>query len=179
MEIDIQTDRLQISPLRTEDLDAFVSYRQQPDVARFQSWSSDFSREQGLHLIESQAAFSFPPLGEWLQIGVRDKSTCNLLGDLALHSLEIQNCYEIGFTIAKEHRGKGLGKEAVAALLDYLRRDRGAKLFEANTDSRNLASIGLLKSLGFRRLVDRSWVEEFKNETVTVHVFELRPNAED
>ena len=177
MKLDLQTDRLQISPLEAADLDSFVRYRQQPEVARFQSWDCDFSREQGLKLIQSQAGISFPPPGEWLQLGVRDKSTGKLLGDLALHSLERENSYEIGFTIAKEHQGEGIGKEAAAKLLRFLFDEIGAEFVEANTDSRNVASIRLLESLGFSQLVDRSWVEEFKSETVTVYVFEVTRSA--
>lgn len=173
MMLDLQTNRLQISPLEAADLDAFVSYRQQPEVARFQSWDSDYSIEQGLKLIQSQAGISFPPSGEWLQLGVRDKSNGELLGDLALHSLDRENYFEIGFTIDSKHHGKGVGKEAAARLLTYLFDERGAELVEANTDSRNIASIRLLISLGFSQQTDRSWLEEFKNETVTVHVFEL------
>jgi len=173
MQLDLQTDRLQISPLQAEDLDAFVSYRQQPEVARFQSWETDFSKEQGLKLIRSQAGMSFPPSGEWLQLGVRAKSSGELLGDLALHSLDRKNHYEIGFTIAMEYQGQGFGKEAAARLLSFLFDVRGAEKVEANTDSRNIASIRLLTALGFRQQLDTSWVEEFKNETVTVHVFEV------
>ena len=173
MKLDLQTDRLQISPLQATDLDSFVRYRQQPEVARFQSWDTDFSKEQGLTLIQSQADISFPPPGEWLQLGVRNKSTGELLGDLALHSLDRGNCYEIGFTIDLKHHGKGFGREAAARLLTYLFDERGAELVEANTDSRNVASIRLLNSLGLSQQANRSWVEEFKNETVTVCVFEL------
>ena len=177
MKLELQTDRLQISPLEAVDLASFVSYRQQPEVARFQSWNCDFSQEQGLQLIQSQAGISFPPPGEWLQLGVRDNSTGELLGDLALHSLDIENSYEIGFTIAKEHQGKGFGKEAAARLLRYLFDEVGAGLVEANTDSRNICSIRLLSSLGFSQQVDRSWVEEFKGETVTVYVFAVTRSA--
>jgi RimJ/RimL family protein N-acetyltransferase len=171
--LELTTNRLQISPLEFADLDPFVNYRQQPEVARFQSWDTDFSKDQGLKLIQSQADISFPPSGEWLQLGVRNKSTGELLGDLALHSLDRENCYEIGFTIDLKHHGKGFGKEAAARLLTHLFDERGAELVEANTDSRNVASIRLLTSLGFSQQASRSWVEEFKNETVTVYVFEL------
>lgn len=177
MALELRSERLQISPLEVADLDAFVSYRQNSEVARFQSWESDFSREQGLELIQSQAGISFPAQGQWLQIGIRDLSSGDLIGDLALHSLEQERCYEIGFTIATEHQGKGFGREAAARLLSYLFDEIGADRVEANTDSRNVASIRLLTSLGFIQQLDRCWVEEFKNETVTVYVFELTRSA--
>ena len=177
MALELRSDRLQISPLEVADLDAFVSYRQNSEVARFQSWESDFSLEQGLELIQSQAGISFPTQGGWLQIGIRDLSSGDLIGDLALHSLEQERCYEIGFTIATEHQGKGFGREAAARLLTYLFDERDADRVEANTDSRNVASIRLLTSLGFSQQLDRSWVEDFKNESVTVYVFEVTRSA--
>ena len=177
MALELRSDRLQISPLQVSDLDAFVNYRQNPEVARFQSWESDFSREQGLELIQSQSGIYFPAKGEWLQIGIRFLSTGDLIGDLALHSLEQEGCYEIGFTIATEHQGKGFGREAASRLLGHLFDERNADRVEASTDSRNVASIRLLSSLGFSQQIDRSWVEEFKSETVTVYVFDLTRSA--
>ena len=40
---EIVTSRLLLRPFRAEDLGAFVAYRSQPDVARYQSWDSSFS----------------------------------------------------------------------------------------------------------------------------------------
>lgn len=167
------TNRLSISPLALGDLEAFVGYRQDPLVARFQSWNIDFSREQGLELIHSQAEVEFPTLGDWLQLGIKEISTGKLLGDLALHALEQEHRYEIGFTLARANQGKGFAKEAAAKLLEFLFNEKHALSVEASTDRRNIASINLLKSLGFTQVPSRSWVEEFKGETVTVDVFEL------
>ena len=177
MPLILQTKRLQVSPLVVEDLDAFVGYRQDPAVAKFQSWDPGFSKDQGLELIRSQSGFHFPPVGEWLQLGIRDLTSGQLVGDLALHSLEQDRSYEIGFTIAREHQGKGFGREAAVALLEYLFEQMRADCVQANTDCRNQVSIRLLESLGFSQLVDRSWVEEFKGETVTVYVFEVTRSA--
>lgn len=177
MQYPLLTERLSISPLNIDDLDAFVSYRQDLEIARFQSWDVDFSRNQAIDLIQSQAELVFPPIGQWLQLGIRDRSTGYLLGDLALHNLEQENHYEIGFTVAKENQGKGIGKEALAKLLEVLFTENGGQIVEASTDRRNVASIRLLQSLGFTQEPNRSWVELFKGEIVTVDVFELRKSS--
>ena len=173
MPFPLVTARLSISPLELSDLDVFVEYRQDPEIARFQSWDVDFSKEQGLELIQSQVGIEFPGLGDWLQLGVREISTGKLLGDLALHALEEEHRYEIGFTLAKTHQGTGFAKEAAAKLLEFLFFEKNALSVEAATDRRNLASINLLKSLGFPQVPSRSWDEEFKDETVTVDVFQI------
>ena len=173
MPFPISTTRLSISPLELGDLEVFVGYRQDPQVSRFQSWDIDFSKEQALELIQSQAGVEFPALGDWLQLGIKEISTGKLLGDLALHALEQQHRYEIGFTLDTAHQSKGFAKEAAAKLLEFLFNEKHALSVEASTDRRNIASINLLKSLGFTEVPSRSWDEEFKGETVTVDVFEL------
>jgi aminoglycoside 6'-N-acetyltransferase len=178
MRFQLETTRLSISTLELSDLDAFVRYRQDSEIARFQSWDIDFSREQGLELIHSQIGVAFPAPGDWLQLGIREISTGKLLGDLALHALESENRFEIGFTLDPAHQGKGFAKEAAAKLVEFLFKEKHALSVEASTDRRNVASIKLLKSLGFTQLPGRSWDEEFKGETVTVDVFEINRNFE-
>jgi RimJ/RimL family protein N-acetyltransferase len=169
------TERLSIEPLATPDLKAFVRYRQDPEVARFQSWESSYSESQARDLIESQADLSSPAAGDWLQLAIHDRQNGELLGDLALHTLEHEhNVFEIGFTIAGEHQGKGVAREAAARLIEFLFQEQNALTIRACTDRRNLPSINLLLSLGFELQPAKSWEEFFKNENVTVDQFELK-----
>ena len=82
--------------------------------------------------------------------------------------------FEIGFSLAGEHQGNGYAREAASRLLEYLFDEANAELVFATPDERNHSSIRLLRALGFQVVPERSWVEEFKNETVTVTYFELR-----
>lgn len=175
MDYPLLAQRLTIQPLAREDLLDFVSYRQDPEIAKFQSWDTNYSKEQALALIESQAGVLIPAQGNWLQLALHHAESNELLGDLALHSLT-KDEFEIGFTIAKQHQGKGFAKEAASALVTHLFRELGAIRVIANTDSRNTASISVLIALGFVQDPSKSWVELFKNEMVTVHYFELNSN---
>ena len=167
------TKRLSIEPLALPDLEPFVKYRQDPAIARYQSWDESYSLDQGLALIQSQAGVLLPEKGEWLQLGLHDRHSGQLIGDVAIHFLADQSdCYELGFTVAKECQGLGYAKEAVEKLIEYLVAEAEAKSFIATPDSRNEASIRLLLSLGFRQNRSKSWTEEFKGESVTVHYFE-------
>ena len=169
------SERLIIEPLASSDLESFVTYRQNPEIARFQSWEPSYSMAQAQELVDSQIGVSVPKEGEWLQLAVRERSSGELLGDLALHSLNVENLFfEIGFTITGNHQGKGFAKEAAAALMQCLITEVGAKKFVANTDSRNAPSIKVLLGLGFKHNQSKSWTEEFKNELVTVHHFETQ-----
>lgn len=167
------TERLSIEPLALPDLEPFVKYRQDPAIARYQSWDESYSLDQGLALIASQAGVQMPEKGDWLQLGLHDRHSGLLIGDVAIHALADQSdCFEIGFTVAKEFQGRGYAREAVNKLLEYLVTEEAAKTFIATPDSRNEASIRLLVSLGFQQNQSKAWTEEFKGETVTVFYFE-------
>ncbi|MEY4961426.1 MAG: hypothetical protein RLZZ249_123 [Actinomycetota bacterium] len=179
MRFPLVTERLSISPLQLADLDSFVSYRQDPQVARYQSWEPSYSIEQGRELIGSQAGIDFPGVGQWLQLGVRESQSERLVGDLALHTLENAGEFEIGYTFATAEQGKGYAYESATRLIRFLFEEVNATKVIATPDSRNAKSIALLRKLGFVQETSKSWVEEFKGETVTVQFFELqRPKTD-
>jgi RimJ/RimL family protein N-acetyltransferase len=170
----LTTTRLSIEPLGIGDLNAFVGYRTDTEIARFQSWDANYSEAQALELVQSQTGISLPEPGEWLQLAVHDSTTGRLLGDLALHRLEDEeSVFEIGFTFARQFQGKGFAKEAASALIAHLFEQQNASRVIAATDSRNLPSIKLLLALGFAQNPARGWTEEFKGEFVSVDFFEL------
>jgi RimJ/RimL family protein N-acetyltransferase len=167
------TPRLSIEPLNLSDLDGFVSYRQDAEIARFQSWDTNYSAEQALELIESQAGVVLPLQDQWLQLAVHEQISGELVGDLALHSqTDSQSVFEIGFTIASQHQGKGFALEAASRLMSFLFSEVGAQKIVANTDRRNSPSIRLLLNLGFEFHPSKSCTENFKDEIVTVDYFD-------
>lgn len=173
------TERLSIQPLTMADLDEFVAYRQDPDIARFQSWDPTYSKQQGMELIQSQTYVSLPTPGQWLQLAIHEKSSGKLMGDLALHAIQDSNMeFEIGFTIARENQGKGFAAEAATRLINYLFSEIGATKIIAQPDSRNTASKRLLRSLGFEMDESKGWLEQFKGEEVTVEHFLLTNQSE-
>ncbi len=145
----LKTHRLTIRALSEADLDTFTHYRAQSEIAKFQSWS-DFTYSDALGLFQKMDYTSFGKIGEWYQLAITDSNSDLLLGDLAIHFID-DDQIEIGFTIALEHQNKGIAKEAVTGLLDYLFNTLNKHRIIATTDTRNIASYRLLESLGFRR----------------------------
>lgn len=173
MRYPILTDRLSIQPLNVADLESFVEYRRTPKIARFQSWDTDYSTQQATELIESQAGIEFPTKSEWLQIGIRLRSTGELIGDVAVHNMDADEpSVELGFTLATQHQQLGYAREAVGAVIEAIRGDQPSVRLFAFTDARNTGSIRLLTALGFSERGDLKWTEEFKGETVEVLHFE-------
>ncbi len=155
------------------DLDTFVAYRQDPDIARFQGWETNYAKNQAIDLIESQAGSMLPEKGEWLQLAIHRLGSREHVGDLAIQSVEDEDStFELGFTIAKPYQGQGFATEAASRLISYLISEAGAKKFIATTDSRNTASIKVLSALGFKQNSSKGWTETFKDEVVNVEYFE-------
>jgi RimJ/RimL family protein N-acetyltransferase len=174
MFVALLTERLSIEPLSLRDVSTFVAYRQEPEIARYQSWASDFSTDQGIELIRSQDGVDLPASGQWLQLAIHDRESGELLGDVALHRIDTnEQAFEIGFTLAGAHQGRGIAREAVRRLLEFLFFEVGALTVRASSDSRNAASISLLRAVGFQAQPEESWFEEFKGECVRVDVWEL------
>ena len=166
-----ETSRLRARSLVAGDLEAFVAYRSDPGVARFQSWS-DYTLEQGRALIEAQQDASPGVPGEWFQIALEARDGGGLVGDLALHvSGDDPRLAEIGFTLAPAHQGQGYATEALRAYLTWLFPTFGLHRVHAVTDALNAPAAALLERVGMRREahhVENVW---FKGAWGSEHVY--------
>lgn len=146
----ISGPRVRIRDFKEQDLPEFTRYRALPEVARYQSWER-YGIEDARRLYAAQRVVSFGTLGSWHQLAVTDKRDDSLLGDCALHFLEDGQQMEIGFTLAPEHQGKGLAREAVGLLVGHLLGPMQRHRVIAVTDAENLPAQKLLTTLGFRK----------------------------
>jgi RimJ/RimL family protein N-acetyltransferase len=147
----IESERLILRRFRDSDLAPFVAYRNDPEVARYQSWDSFDERETRAFIREMASAQPGVP-GDWFQFAVELKETGELLGDCALQ-VDGQEPYraELGFTLAREHQGKGFAAEAASRLLDYAFESLGLHRIFAIADCRNKPSWTLLERVGLRQ----------------------------
>ncbi len=147
----IETPRLTLRRFRAQDKPAFTAYRNDPGVARYQSWEA-FTEEEANALIQGMETLPFGLPGQGLQIAVEERSSGGLIGDcyLQVEAHDTRQA-EIGFTLSSRHQGKGFASEALLALLSdaFVRLD--LHRIAAVTDSRNSPAAALLERLGFRR----------------------------
>ena len=143
----LETRRCRLRDLQEQDLVTFARYRADPDVARYQSWSA-YSLADAERLYARQQKTPFGEPESWHQIAIVDKQSDALMGDCAVHFLKADEV-EIGFTLAPEWQGMGLGREAVLALLTYLFGKLGKRQVLAVTDAENRPAQELLLTLGF------------------------------
>ena len=147
----LATPRLVLRRFRPSDLDAFLAYRNDPKVARYQSWESTGAAEARFFIEQHSVAQPGLP-GEGFQFAVALQSTGCLVGDCYLLVYRHEPCQaEIGYTLDRAHHGQGLMTEAVGRLLEYVFTDLGLHRVVAITDVANTASVRLLERLGLRR----------------------------
>jgi RimJ/RimL family protein N-acetyltransferase len=155
----LETESLAIRRFADSDLEPFLAYRNDPEVARYQSWDSCTEREATAMIEELKSEQPGTP-GEWFQFAIELKETDALVGDCALKVEEDGRQAEVGFTLSREHQGKGYASEAVSRLLDYVFGQLDLHRVYAITDQENAPSVALLERLGMRRegaFVENAW----------------------
>jgi RimJ/RimL family protein N-acetyltransferase len=147
----IESERLRIRRFKDSDLAPFMAYRNDREVAKYQDWDSCEEQEARVFIREAGAARAGVP-GEWFGFAIESKQTGDLIGDCALR-VDKDEPYraEIGFTLAREHQGRGFALEAVSRLLDYAFDALGLHRIVAIADCRNAPSVALLERVGMRR----------------------------
>ena len=142
MPIPFETERCRVRPFEENDIEAFLSYRNNLNWMQYQGF-------KGKKYLEYKAALlQKPKFKEGVQLAVVDKQTGELIGDLYLR-LE-RNTGWIGYTIAPQFARQGFAFEVVTQLLLELRQ-AGLTQVKAGVEEQYIASIRLLKKLGFEQ----------------------------
>jgi aminoglycoside 6'-N-acetyltransferase len=144
------TRRLIARRLDACDLNAFVAMRNDPEVARYQSWES-FSESEGHQFLSD---LSGQQLGEpgWFQFALEDRVTASFVGDCALNiQADDRRLAQIGYSVARPFWSRGYATEAVTELVDFAFRSFSLHRISASADPRNTASCRVLEKAGFRK----------------------------
>lgn len=147
----LNTARLTLRRFQPADLEPLLAYRNDPEVARYQSWEAMTVAEGRSFILDNSRALPGIP-GTWVQIAITLRGSSLLIGDCALStSREHAALGVIGYTIARPYWRRGYAREALTAWLDYAFSGLKMHRISAVVDSRNTASYRLLEKLGFRR----------------------------
>jgi RimJ/RimL family protein N-acetyltransferase len=147
----LKSARLILRRFVDADVAPFLVYRNDPAIARYQSWET-YSEQEARDFVNEQKRLEPGVPGQWFQFALELAETRELVGDCAL-KIDAQDSRqaEIGFTLAREHQGRGLAAEAVTRLLDYAFDELKLHRVTAITDCENEASVALLERVGMRR----------------------------
>jgi ribosomal-protein-alanine N-acetyltransferase len=148
----IKTRRLILRPLHETDLEGFARIRSNPDVARYQSWSTPFSLEQARQLLREMPTSIEGNPGRWFSFAIERQSEPGIIGEFAVHLLaEDESQAMFGFTIDASLQRQGYASEALCGVLDYLFEELHLHRVIAICDVENIASKTVLEKIGFRR----------------------------
>ena len=158
MPLPLITERLLIRPLTLDELDDYAAIVADPKV---QTWLNEgrprdrnYASDYLINLINIQKDNGFS------RYGVFDKSTKTLLGHCGFEDLEGR--IDIGWTLAQNVWGKGIGTEAAAEVLRFGFEALGFDRITARAFRENVASIAIMKRIGmsFDKTIPWEWGEE-------------------
>ena len=116
----ILTERLILRTLEASDADAVYAYRVDPEVSRYQNWPL-LSRDSVRAFLTRQHGMEPFASADWFQIGITLRDTGEVVGDCGLHARDNdRRQVEVGITLARSFQHRGLGSEALSALLEFL-----------------------------------------------------------
>jgi RimJ/RimL family protein N-acetyltransferase len=144
----ITTDRLRLRAMEPKDIDGFVRDLCDWEV---QQWLSippfPYQRKDGeayLAIVSANHGTTHPTV-----FVVADKSSNEGLGTAAV-TIDGDGTGALGYWLGRAHWGRGIMKEAAAALLRHALGHPSLRQLMADTDPENLRSQRVLTALGFR-----------------------------
>ena len=145
--IEIKTERLLIRKIVADD---WVSIKRIWDDFRVSEYAKyDVPHKSDADEIKSQ-------IGKWENANQGEKHLFfavffenKMIGYIDFH--DIGNGYESGYCFHSDYHGKGYAKESYQALINLFS-DRGIKRLTAGTALKNIPSVRLLNSLGFKQI---------------------------
>lgn len=177
MTLPIRSSRLLIRMLSAAERDAFVAYRRVADVARHQTWTTDYSAADADALLADQPRAHLPTPGGWMQLALLVADPVDgevLVGDVAVGVDAVQpGTYELGVTLAPAHQGQGYAQEALTTVIAWLMEVQGSHWVVMQGDPRNDAVLRLARRVGLRHegsVLEGDW---FKGEWTTLERFAL------
>ncbi len=166
------TARLLLRRFEPADLPAMVAYRSDPAVARYQSWTPEWSMADAEAFLREDQATALGTRGGWTQVALVEQEGGALVGDVALHFVAAQpDTVELGVTLARAHQGRGLAAEALRAVLSWLFAAHGTHRVLVQADARNAAVRRLCTHLGLRQEAELREADWWKGEWTTLCIY--------
>lgn len=147
-------DGVVLRRLSPTDLAAFQAYRHDPVVGEYQGWSP-LSDEEASAFLADMSAQRLLQAGTWSQIGIAQPDSPVLIGDIGLFLSADGQQAEVGFTLRRESRRRGIATTAVQDAIELLFEETKIQRVIGITDARNQSSVRLLERVGMRKVETR------------------------
>ena len=143
--------RVSLRRLRTDDLRAFQAYRGDPEVGRYQGWLPMSDEDASAFLLRMSTATPFEP-AIWLQLGIADGTSDELLGDPGLCVSSDGTSAHTGFSLRRASQGRGYATCAVLEAMALLFERTSVERVAGTADARNAPSLALLLRVGMQKV---------------------------
>lgn len=144
----ITTERLVLRELRPSDAERVFAMRSDPLVMHYVNRPLAQSMEDAHALIDRISASV--AAGDAVQWAITERGDDTFVGLIGFWRLVKEHYYgELGYTLARDHWGKGYISEAIGAVLDFGFNTAGLHRVEAITRPQNTASVRVLEKNGF------------------------------
>ncbi|PCI59704.1 MAG: hypothetical protein COB37_11125 [Kordiimonadales bacterium] len=167
----LKSDRLIVRRFRTDDAEAFLSWRDDADVARYTLWKYPYTIEQSRAFCAEIAAIERLPDSAWVQLMIEERVSGQAIGDIGLGiKIDGADSVKVGYSLHRDAWGKGYMTEILKLVLPTVALVTGAARLEAEIDIRNIASGTVLEKIGFKRgplkekavFVKGEWCDEYE-----------------
>jgi RimJ/RimL family protein N-acetyltransferase len=143
----IETDRLVLTPMTTDDVEAYLELHADPDVARF---LGQMDRELASRRLEADARL-------WTDRGhglfkVTDRDDGRFVGRVGLKYWPQFDETEVGWTLRREEWGRGFATEAARAVAAWGFQRLPVPYLTSCIEPRNARSIAVAERLGMTPL---------------------------
>ena len=143
--IHLETERLLLRNTCEGDASVMFDYRNDDRCARYQrGQTKDLAGIQKLVKDRSHDAITD---AENFMVAVQRKDTGEMIGEIVV--MPNDGCFSIGYTFHYNHHRQGYAFEALSLLTDVLHTQYPEMEFISFTEPENVASMALLKKLGY------------------------------
>ncbi len=147
----IETGRLRLRPLVSEDIAAWSAVTADPAVVRYLGGTSLSGEDTARRILATAGCWTIHGFGYWAVIEHGDDRMIGHVGFADFHrdmAPPLGNGPEMGWVFAREAQGRGLAGEAVAAALDWADATLASGI-AAIIDPDNAESIRVAERAGF------------------------------
>ncbi|WP_170266549.1 GNAT family N-acetyltransferase [Brevifollis gellanilyticus] len=168
----IETSRLFLRAVSESDLPAMLAMNGDAEVVRYLGhapWEGIEKAEAWFKRVSAQVT-----AGTALELVLVSKETGQVIGRCGLFEYEKPDDHAmLGYIMHRAHWRQGYMREALRAFIAHGFDTIGLRRIEARAEGDNVASTGLLKSLGFTQegILRQRWITEGK--PMDAHVFGL------
>ena len=144
----IETARLRLRNVQARDVDIMYDYRNNEICARYQRGQTrDY---EGISALVHRRMDDVVSVDAPFLMAVARKDTDELIGEIVV--MPNEGTISLGYTFSYRHHRKGYAFEALTALINMLHEKYPAWDFISFTDPENIASMELLKKLGYQNM---------------------------